>query len=267
MRISKAVSRAAYSTLILVLVFSTLTLGQSPAKTSAQTQSGSNEDLRRQIEELKQGQDAIRKDIEEIKRLLLAREAGARPARPERMTINARPFKGSGTAKVVVVEFSDYQCPFCGRFYRDTLPQIDKEFIQTGKIKYVFNNLPLDELHPVAFKAAQAAECAGEQGKFWELHGKFFSDQNIIARGDMTAPAKSVGLDLSQFEKCLTSGKTEGVVRAGVEQAESLGIQSTPSFVIGTIDEKTNDVKIIGVINGAYPFSVFKTALEKALGK
>lgn len=271
MRTIKAALGAAFSILVLLVTLPHAALAQTPAKPAPQTQSDSNEDLRKQIQELKQGQEAMQKDLQEIKRLLLAREAApARPARPERMTINARPFKGIDAAKVVVVEFSDYQCPFCGRFYRDTLPLIDKEYIQTGKIKYIFNNLPLDDLHPVAFKAAEAVECAGEQGKFWDLHGRFFAEQSLLAGGDMSAPAKAVGLNMPQFEKCLSSGKTGSVVRAGVEQAESLGIQSTPSFVIGTIETGKagdNSVKIVGVINGAYPYPVFKSAIDKALAQ
>ncbi|HXD31637.1 MAG TPA: thioredoxin domain-containing protein [Pyrinomonadaceae bacterium] len=240
--------------------------GQNPAP---KTNATSDEDIRKEIRELKQGQDAIQKELQEIKRLLLAKQAAdARPPRPERISIDSRPFKGSATARLVLVEFSDYQCPFCGRFYRDTLPQVDKEYIQSGKLKYVFNNLPLDDLHPVAFKAAQAVECAGDQGKFWDLHARLFSNQNLLAGGDLSTPAKAVGLNMPQFEQCLSSGKTESTVRASVQQAESLGIQSTPSFVIGLVDGKNpgdGSVRILGVINGAYPFPVFKTAIDKAL--
>ena len=263
--IGLALIRTAIFLAIAVTFCSSLAFGQTPP---AKTNPDNDEDIRREIRELKQGQETIQKELQEIKKLLLAKDAAARPARPERMNINSRPFKGSAGARLVVVEFSDYQCPFCGRFYRDTLPLLDKEYIQAGKIKYVFNNLPLDDLHPVAFKAAQAAECAGDQGKFWDMHGRFFSNQNLIASGDMTTPAKAVGLNMTQFEQCLSSGKTEAVVRAGVQQAESLGIQSTPSFVIGMVDGQNpgnDNVKILGVINGAYPFPVFKTALDKAL--
>jgi protein-disulfide isomerase len=258
--------RTAIFLAIASMVFSVSTLAQDPAP---KTNSSNNDDVRREIRELKQGQEAIQKELQEIKKLLLARDPDAgKPPRPERMSINSRPFKGSNTARLVMVEFSDYQCPFCGRFYRDTLPLLDKEYIQSGKMRYVFNNLPLDDLHPVAFKAAQAVECAGDQGKFWDLHGRLFSNQSSLANGDMSTPAKAVGLDMEQFEKCLSSGKTEAIVRAGVQQAGSLGIQSTPSFVIGIVDGQNPgdaNVKILGVINGAYPFPVFKTALDKAL--
>lgn len=241
---------------------------QAPSTNSApQQKPNSEEELRRDIRELKQGQEAIQRELQELKRLLLAREP-ARPARPEKISIASRPFRGSEGARVVLVEFSDYQCPFCGRFYRDTLPLVDKEYIQAGKIKYVFNNLPLDDLHPIAFKAAQAVECAGDQGKFWDLHGRLFANQNSLASIDWTAQAKAIGLSVPQFDQCLTSGKTEAAVRAGVEQAGSLGIQATPSFVIGLVDTKNptdTNIKILTVIAGAYPYTVFKSAIDKAL--
>jgi protein-disulfide isomerase len=269
MLINKAVLAVALS--ICAGPLSSSILAQTPGKSAPVVSPGTEEELRREIRELKQGQEAIQKELQEIKRLLLAREAAAaKPARPDRISIASRPFRGNGSARIVMVEFSDYQCPYCGRFYRDTLPQVDKDYIQSGKIKYVFNNLPLDDLHPVAFKAAQAAECAGEQGKFWDLHGRFFSNQNLIGNGDVASQAKAVGLDMTRFDQCLQSGKTEAAVRAGVEQAGSLGIQATPTFVIAQVDSKNPEdpnVKILTVIGGAYPFPVFKTALDRALAQ
>jgi protein-disulfide isomerase len=266
---AKAVLRTALSFGILIGLVSGQTLGQAPPVNSpAQQKANSDEDVRREIRELKQGQEAIQKELQELKRLVLAREAAARPVRPEKVSIGSRPFRGSEGARVVMIEFSDYQCPFCGRFYRDTLPLVDKEYIQAGKVKYVFNNLPLDDLHPAAFKAAQAVECAGDQGKFWDLHGRLFANQNILASIDWAAQAKVIGLAQPQFDQCLQSGKTEAAVRAGVEQAGSLGIQATPTFVIGLVDAKNPadpNIKILTVIGGAYPFQVFKAALDKAL--
>jgi protein-disulfide isomerase len=253
-------SRVAFF-LITSMLLASLSMGQAPPQKPV----SEVDELRKEVRELKQGQEAIQKELQEIKRLLLAKDA--RAARPERMSVSSRPFRGSGAARVVMVEFSDYQCPFCGRFYRETLPLLTKDYIDAGKVKYVFNNLPLDDLHPIAFKAALAVECAGDQGKFWDLHSRLFSNQSLIANGDLTSPAKAIGLNMSQFDQCLASGKTQAIVRAGVEQAESLGIQSTPSFVIGLVDDKhtSDDIKIVAVINGAYPFTVFRSALEKAL--
>ena len=104
-------------------------------------------------------------------------QPAAKAGPPEKISIAQRPSRGNDVARVVVVEFSDYQCPFCALFFRQTLPQLDQDFIKTGKIKYVFNNVPLDQIHPTAFKAAEAAECARDQGKFWEMHDQIFTNQ------------------------------------------------------------------------------------------
>jgi protein-disulfide isomerase len=243
--------------------------GKSPPPRQQAT--SEQEELRREVRELKQGQEAIQKELQEIKRLLLAKAAApARPAPPEKISIAARPFRGDENARIVLVEFSDYQCPFCGRFFRDALPQIDREYIKTGKIKYVFNHMPLEEIHPRALQAAQAAECAGEQGKFWELHDRMFGNQNALSPADLTSQAKAIGLDMPKFSQCLESGRTSAAIQASQEQAASMGIEGTPAFVIGLLDPKNPrdpNLKILGLIGGAQPYTVFKAALEKALGR
>ena len=266
---AKAVRRAAITFTILLAVLSGTVQSQTPGK-SRQKQSNEQEEMRREIRELKQGQEAIQRELQEIKRLLLAKEAAGpnHPARPENISIGGRPFRGSQNARVVLVEFSDYQCPFCGRFFHDTLPQVDKEYIGAGKIKYVFNNLPLEQLHSSAFRAAQAGECASDQGKFWQLHDRLFANPAALGPGDLALQAKAAGLDVTQFNQCLESGKTSAAVRNGIEVAESIGIQATPTFVVGLVDTKnpdSNNIKIVGVISGAHPYPVFKAAIDKAL--
>jgi protein-disulfide isomerase len=266
---ANAVRRAAVTFTILVAVLSVTARSQTPGKPQ-QERSDEQEEMRRQIRELKQGQEAIQRELREIKRLLLAKEAAGptRPVRPENISISGRPFRGSQNARVVLVEFSDYQCPFCGRFFRDTLPQVDKEYIGAGKIKYVFNNFPLEELHSSAFRAAQAVECASDQGKFWELHDRLFANPNALGPSDLALQAKAAGLDVTQFNQCLESGKSSTAVRNGIEVAESIGIQATPTFVVGLVDTKnpdSNNIKIVGVISGAHPYPVFKAAIDKAL--
>ncbi|MCU1268427.1 MAG: protein-disulfide isomerase DsbG-like protein [Acidobacteria bacterium] len=259
------ICRAAVSLALLMALLPGLARSQNPPKPTDEQQ-----EIRREIRELRQGQEAIQKELQEIKRILLAKEGAdpARPPRPENISIGGRPFRGNQNARVVLIEFSDYQCPFCGRFYRDTLPQVDKDYIGAGKIKYVFNNLPLEELHSSAFRAAQAVECAFDQGKFWELHNRLFANQNALATSDLATQAKAAGLDVAQFSQCLDSGKTSAAVRAGIGVAESIGIQATPTFVVGLVDPKnpdTNNIKILSMIGGAHPYPVFKAALEKAL--
>jgi protein-disulfide isomerase len=225
------------------------------------------EELRKEIRALKDGQDQIRKELQDIKRLLLAREAApARPAPPERVNIGALPTRGNQNARIVVVEFSDFQCPFCGRFYRDALPQIDENYIKTGKIKYAFGHVPLEQLHPNAFKAAEAAECAGEQGKFWQMHDRLFANQGLLAPAALNAHAKALELDLTKFSQCLDTGRSAATVRKNLAQAEEIGVDGTPTFVVGLVDAKSDgNMKVLSIISGAQPFSVFKTVIDKAL--
>lgn len=226
------------------------------------------EDLKQQIQELKQGQEQLRKEVLELKQLILAMQPAAKAGPPERISIAQRPSRGNDVARVVVVEFSDYQCPYCALFFRQTLPELDQDFIKTGKIKYVFNNVPIDQIHPTALKAAEAAECARDQGKFWEMHDQIFTHQKTLSLADLNAHAKSIGLEPTQFSQCLTSGKNAAVVKAGLAQAAAVGVDGTPTFVIALTDARNpleTNLKVVGIISGAQPFAVFKSALDKAL--
>ena len=268
----KAVRRTPASLGILFVFLAVLAQGQTQSRKAAPAQQSGKEveELRNEIRELRQGQEAIRKELEEIKRLLLAKAAPARPAPPDKINIAGRPIRGDENARVVMVEFSDYQCPYCGLFFRNTLPQLEQEYIKAGRIRYVFNHLPLEELHGFAFKAAQAAECAGEQGKFWELHNRLFSNPNALSPNDLTKQASSVELDLAKFNQCLASPRSSAIIRASLQQAASLGIDGTPGFVIAIIDAKNPrdpNLKIVGLVGGAQPFPVFKQAIEKALAR
>jgi len=280
MSIFKAVLRAAVSFALLSGCIAALVTAQTPPAQPAQAsekrpkapprrpRNHQQEEIKREIRELKQVQEEIRKELVEIKQLLLARQPPAKNGPPEKISIASRPVRGSDTARVVVVEFSDYQCPYCALFFRQTLPQLDQNYIQTGKVRYVFNNVPLDQIHPAAFKAAEAAECAKDQGKFWEMHDKIFSNQRTMSVNDLSAHAKAIGLDLSQFSQCLDQGKNSPAVKAGLALAEQVGVDGTPTFVIALADTrnpKDTDVKVVGIISGAQPFSVFKSALDKAL--
>ena len=269
MHTGEAVRRAAVSVVILAVVLVSVAVGQTTPGKSSKSRN-ELEELRREVRKLRQEQAAIKKELRELRELLLAQKAAAnaRPAAPTTIGFGGRPFRGNDNARVVIVEFSDYQCPYCGLFFRDAMPQLERDYIQAGKIKYVFNNLPLDEIHPLAFKASEAAECAGEQGKFWELHDWMFANQKTLAQANLTSQAKTLGLDLTKFNQCLASDKTAAAIRANVAEAESLGIDGTPTFVVGLVDAKNprdNNIKIVGMLAGAQPFSVFKAAIEKAL--
>jgi len=171
--------------------------------------------------------------------------------------------KGSQDAPVTIVEFSDFECPYCEKFYTETLPQIEKDYIDTGKVKLVFRDYPLNpdcnpsmtsQLHPDACKAAEAAECAKDQGKFWEYHNKLFENQQSLSIVDLKSYAVDIKLDTKEFNSCLDSGdKAEEVSKDAVE-GSTYGVSGTPWFSING-----------QVLSGAYPFSAFKEIIDAQL--
>jgi protein-disulfide isomerase len=160
---------------------------------------------------------------------------------------------GDASAPVEIIEFSDYQCPYCGRFFSETLGQIEDEYISTGKVKLVYRDFPLS-FHPQAQKAAEAAECAGEQGKYFEMHDMIFSNQQSIQVADLKGYASVLGLDQNQFDTCLDSGKYESEVKQDFQDGAAAGVSGTPTFFI-------NGVKVVG----AQPYSAFKQIIDQQL--
>ena len=162
-------------------------------------------------------------------------------------------FRGNPAAPVTIVEFSDVQCPFCAAFYQNTLPQIEEVYLKTGKAKLVFRDFPLPG-HLNAQKAAEAAECAGEQGKFWEMHNMIFDNQDMIGVVDLKRNAKSLGLYSVVFDNCLDSGKYAVEVRKDMNDGRAAGVSGTPTFFINGEE-----------LAGAQPFGVFEQIIEKKL--
>jgi protein-disulfide isomerase len=160
---------------------------------------------------------------------------------------------GSADAPVTIVEFSDYQCPFCGSFERDTMPMIRGDYIDTGKARLVFRNFPLD-FHGYARKAAEAAECAGEQGRFWEMHGRLFAGQDSLGDESYRRWAQEIGLDAANFSACLDGGAMAAKVDGDLAAARALGISGTPTFLING-----------RALEGARPYSAFKDAIDAEL--
>jgi protein-disulfide isomerase len=223
--------------------------------------------MKKDIQSIKDSQQAIQKDLQEIKKLLAARpQAPAGPADPVGVVIDVTgaPFKGDKNAKYTVVEFSEFQCPFCGRHVRDTYPQLDKEYIQPGKVKYVFLDFPLESIHKNAFKAAVAGNCAGEQGKFWEMHDRLFANQQQLEPAQLTEHAKAVGLDAAKFQQCLDSGKYDAEIRKDIAEGGKAGVTGTPTTVIG-LTQPNGKVKILKAIRGAQQFASFKSTLDELL--
>jgi len=163
------------------------------------------------------------------------------------------PVEGDPNAPVTIIEFSDFECPFCGNFYKNSLSLIRKDYIETGKVKIIYRDYPLS-FHPEAQKAAEASECADEQGKFWEYHDKLFENQADLSVANEKKWAKELGLDSAKFDQCLDSGAMASEVAADFSDGQSIGITGTPSFLI-------NGKAVVG----AQPFSVFKQVIDAEL--
>lgn len=183
-------------------------------------------------------------------------------AGPAEVSADDDAFLGDKDAPVVVIEFSDFQCPFCRTFWRDTLPLIKSKYIDTGKVKFVYRDFPL-QFHAGAMPAAQAAECAEEQGKFWEMHDKIFAEQDKQGTGtiqfgvsDLKKWAGQIGLDTNKFNSCLDSGKYAKEAEKDYGDGSAAGVSGTPSTFI-------NGKSVVG----AQPFSVFKLLVDAELNK
>jgi protein-disulfide isomerase len=222
--------------------------------------------LKREIDALKAQQAAMQKDLDAIKAFLqqLIRQPQEAKLVDASVAIAGEPAKGSASAKVTLVEVSDYHCPFCRRHMQMTQPQIDTEYISTGKIQYVFIDYPIEQLHPEAFKAHEAANCAGDQGKYWEMHARLFA-QPTRDLGLLLSQAPSLGLDGGKLRACLDSNKYAKPVRDSVERMEQLGIDSTPTFLLGVTPAAGQPMRIVKVVKGAVPFTEFKKAIDSVL--
>lgn len=174
--------------------------------------------------------------------------------------VHVEHIKGSATAKVTIVEYSDFQCPYCALYAVQTFPQIDAKYVKTGQVKYVFRPLALSG-HRQAQKAAEAAECAMDQGKYWEMHDMLFARQQQWAEKGGAVEifkgyAKSLGLDESAFATCLDGSKYAAVMPENYAEAQRAGISGTPTFFVNG-----------RMLPGAYPFEEFAKVIDEELAK
>jgi protein-disulfide isomerase len=169
---------------------------------------------------------------------------------------------GNRNAKVVLVEYADYQCPFCGKFFTETLTPLTKTYIETGKVALVYRDFAF--LGSESEKSAEAARCANDQGKFWEYHDYLFTHQNGENQGsfadkNLKTFAKTLGLNEADFNSCLDSGKYTQAVKDATAEAGTAGINTTPySFIM-------KDGKVLNEVKGAYPLSDVTAKIEAAL--
>ncbi len=224
-------------------------------------------DLKKEIEELKQGQQAIQKELSEIKSLLLRPVQVPGPPQVNikgvEFEIGNNPVLGSDAAGLILVEFTDYQCPYCSRYVQETFPKITDQYVERGALRYAVIDQPLP-IHPLARKAAEASHCANDQGKFWEMHKLMMSKQDSLK--DLSSYAVSAKLDISEFENCIKTEKYKEDVGNDMAQAQRLGINGVPGFIIGSVDpQNPTKVKGISFIRGAMPFANFQKEIDLAM--
>ncbi|HEX6163455.1 MAG TPA: DsbA family protein [Vicinamibacterales bacterium] len=256
----------------------------APRPAAAQGQTA----IEQRIAELEKGQQQILQELKELKTLLQQMRPpmpppggaqppqappnpAAKPAAPQLpdfdLLIAGSPSKGKADAPLVIMEFSDFECPFCGRYARDTYAQVIKEFVDTGKARYVFRHLPIESLHPRALRASQAAECAHGQGRFWDYHDRLFANQQALSDPDLTRHAQALTLNMPAFEKCMAEQKVAAPkVRQDQGEGGRAGVTGTPTFFIGTVT-KDGRLKALRRLVGAHPITNFRTTIESLLAE
>lgn len=181
-----------------------------------------------------------------------------------KISVGDDPSKKEGNPGLVLIEVSDFQCPYCGQGARDVMPQVYEKFVRTGKVELVFLDFPLP-MHPDAAKAAAAAACAGEQNKFWEMHHELFAHQSALATEQLAVYAANIGLDVAAFQKCISSGKTAPGIREDMRTVQNLGINGTPAYLLGRRIPGGDKVQILDTIKGAQGYEVFEQKINALL--
>lgn len=182
---------------------------------------------------------------------------------PEPLALDGAPTKGSPTASVLLIEYSDFECQHCGAFARETLPAIDAEYVERGKVRLAYRHVAPPN-HPRALPAAVAAECARRQGKFWEMHDRLFADQTKLDDASLAAHAGALGLDLVAFTACQADPAMSEGIALDTAQARRLRIPGTPGFFIGRV-ESDGRVRVTRSLRGAVPLAKMRQALDAEL--
>jgi protein-disulfide isomerase len=173
---------------------------------------------------------------------------------PVEVSVDDDPSVGPENAPVTIIEFSDFQCPYCARFQSQTLPQILSNY--GDRVLFVYRDFPLTSLHQYALKAAEAADCANEQGAFWKYHDLLFQNQSALDDASLKGYAASLGLDTTVFNQCLDTDKYQSEVQKDEQDGITAGVQGTPSFFVNGM-----------LLTGAQPYSVFQAQIEAALAE
>jgi protein-disulfide isomerase len=212
--------------------------------------------------------DQILQELRQIRQLLERNgkpQAGPQeepPVRAKVTDLSGVSMLGSKNAPLTIVEYTDYQCPFCQRFHVASFPEIKRNYIDTGKVRFFSKDLPLD-FHPNAMRAAQSARCAGEQGKFWELRDVMGQNPDKLDMDHIVGFADGLKMDSKALKACVDSGKYKDAVQTDVLEAMKIGANGTPTFIVGKSVENGVDGELVV---GAMPFQVFEEKLKALAG-
>ncbi|MBI4641847.1 MAG: thioredoxin domain-containing protein, partial [Candidatus Tectomicrobia bacterium] len=215
----KPIHRKFFIVMLFLMLIAALNLGPGAAPAFTQPASLSQPELdtlKADFQRLKIDLERLKTDLEEVKRELRfirqsLGQSSSQSTQPGRVvttvSISGNPIMGKKDAPVTLIEFSNYQCLLCSQFFQITLPELKGGYIDTGKVRYIFRDLPLDQIYPHARKAAEAAHCAGDQGKYWEMHDLLFQNQQALQVEKLKGYAGNLDLDLTAFDDCLEKGK------------------------------------------------------------
>jgi protein-disulfide isomerase len=213
--------------------------------------------------------EAILEELKQIHQLLLRQQAAPAPAAvqaqlDDKVSLVLEPGGysiGRSDAPLTMVEYTDFQCPFCRQFHMVTFDSIKKNYIDTGKLRYISRDFPLD-MHENARRAALAGRCAGEQGQFWEMRHVMIVNANQLKPDNIVGYARDLNLDVDRFRSCLDSGKYRADIDRNLAEGQAVGVTGTPSFVLGrTGVDKVDGVRLVG----AKPYAVFDAKLKEML--
>jgi protein-disulfide isomerase len=213
--------------------------------------------------------DQILEELRQMRRLLEelvknSRGQGQNPPANSKIELGTAPILGEKSAPVTIVEFTDYQCPFCQRFHLSTFPLLKRDYIDSGKVRFVSRDFPLTQIHRHAFRAALAARCASEQGKFWEFRDQLQRSGEALELSNLLDYAGGLSLNVPSFKSCVESEKYKNAIENDMVQATGIGVNATPSFLVG----KSTPAGVDGeLISGAVPYEIFSARLKALLGE
>ena len=242
--------------------------GVAPASAAARRAPEDTAALLKQLTEIQQEMKAMREEMIQIRQMVAdlacagARARPSPPPLPASVTLGDDPVLGNAQAPVAVVEFSEFECPFCRRFHEQTFSKLKETYVATGKVRYVFRDFPLP-MHAQAKAAAVAAHCAARQDAFWPMHDALFENQQRLGPELFPELARRLGLDGESFLACLSQPEAQKEVEGDIAYGQGVGVQGTPTFFIGRLKEGqlVNPQRL----TGAQPFSAFSEAIDTLL--